>query len=187
MRISSFEALSHVTNEGGAYPKYWTAIIVKINTEKKVAEKLESLGIQTYVPVQTEWHKWSDRRKKINRIVMPMVLFVRIDKVNEKKLLSYSFIYKFITYPGERKPAVIPDKQIDTLKFMLNQSDIKVDFKDCTFELGSDVRIVRGPLRGLCGKLRYFDQDKPTVGINMDLFGHACVSINKCDIEKINI
>ena len=66
--------------------KYWVAALVKINTEKKVGERLSKLGYHSYVPTQTEIHQWSDRKKKIERIVIPMIVFVLVDKVEENYL-----------------------------------------------------------------------------------------------------
>lgn len=180
------ESLSSGTNEGEAYTQFWAAVLVKINTEKKVSEKLNALGIHTYLPVQSEYHKWSDRRKKIDRIVIPMIVFVKIDRTLERRLLTYSYIYKFISYPGQSHAAAIPDYQIERLKYMLNQSDMKVEFNSCKFEIGDEVEIARGPLKGLSGRLCYVDNGKPLIGIYLDMLGYACVTIDKNDVEIKN-
>lgn len=51
------------TNDREAYPKRWVAALVQMNCEKKVASKLDKLGITNYVPIQKEIHQWSDRKK----------------------------------------------------------------------------------------------------------------------------
>ena len=112
------------TSDREAHPKYWTAVLVQMCTEQKVSTKLNKLGITNYVPTQTEIHQWSDRKKKIERIVIPMVVFVQVDKEIEKSLITYSFIYKFISYPGQTEAAIIPNDQIEKLKFMLNNAII---------------------------------------------------------------
>lgn len=57
------ESLVNGTNDREAYPKRWVAALVQMNCEKKVASKLNKLGITNYVPIQKEVHQWSDRKK----------------------------------------------------------------------------------------------------------------------------
>lgn len=180
-------SLSNGTNEGEAYPKFWTAILVQMNTEKSVSERLNKIGVTNYVATQTQIHKWSDRRKRIDKVVIPMVVFVHIDKKTERFLRTLSFIYKFISYPGAKEVAVIPDSQIDDLKFMLNNSENDVEIAPSVLTLGDKVEIVRGPLKGLAGELCYLIPEKPMVAIRIESLGYACVNVSKADIEKVNI
>ena len=174
------------TNDREAHPKYWIAVLVQMNTEQKSSTKLTKLGITNYVPTQSEIHQWSDRKKKIERIVIPMIVFVKVDKETEKILRTYSFIYKFISYPGQKDAAIIPDEQIEKLKFMLNNAETTVEISDSIFEVGEEVEIVRGPLKGFSGELCYFEKGKPMIGVYLELLGYACVSVNKNDVKSKN-
>ena len=51
------------TGEGVAHSKRWYVALVRMHHEKKVAERLDKIGIENFVPVQQEIHQWSDRRK----------------------------------------------------------------------------------------------------------------------------
>ena len=184
--IKVINSLSHGTNEGVAYPKFWTAVLVQMNTEKRVADKLNRLGIENFVPVQTEIRQWSDSKKKIDKVVIPMVVFVRIDKKTERILRTYSFIYKFISYPGQKEAAIIPEDQIDALKTMLNQSEASVEVCESVLKLGDVVEIIHGPLKGLIGELCYVEQEKPMVALRIDCLGYACVNVNRSEIKIIN-
>ena len=62
------------TNDREAYPKRWVATLVQMNCEKKVAAKLDEMGIANYVPVQQEEHQWSDRKKKLE-LIQILLLF----------------------------------------------------------------------------------------------------------------
>ena len=177
------DSLVNGTNDREAYPKHWIAALVQMNTEQKVSAKLNSLGICNYVPTQTEIRQWSDRKKKVERIVIPMIVFVQVDKETEKKLKTYSFIYKFISYPGQKEAAIIPDEQIENLKFMLKKADDVVKISDSTYKIGEEVEILRGPLKGMYGVLCYFEEDRPMLGIHIDLLGYACVNVNKKDVK----
>lgn len=170
------------TSDREAHSKYWIAALVQMNTEQKVSAMLSKLGITNYVPTQSEIHKWSDRRKRVERIVIPMIVFVLADKGIEHNLRTYSFIYKFVSYPGQKEAAKIPEEQIERLKFMLDNAESSVVVSDSLFEVGDKVEIVRGPLKGLCGELCYFEKEKPMVGIALELLGYACLSINKKDV-----
>ena len=182
----SEKPLAHVTSDREARPKRWIAILVQMCTEKKVGQRLDKLGIENYIPTQTEIRQWSDRKKKVERIVIPMVIFVKTDNQTEKTLKTYSFIHKLISYPGQKEAATIPDGQIEKLKFMLRHAESEVEVTDSIFEVGEEVEIVRGPLKGLCGTLCYFQKEKPMIGLHLELLGYACVNVNKNDVKSNN-
>lgn len=167
------------------YPKRWIAALVQVRSEKAVGERLDKLQIENFVPTQWEIHQWSDRKKKVERVVIPMVVFVRIDPVNEKRLRTYSFIYKLLSYPGQHTAAVIPDSQIEQLKYMLRHAESAVEMQEHPFQVGETVRIARGPLKGLEGKLCFVEANKPMVAVRIDCLGYACVNIEKSDIESL--
>ena len=173
------------TNDREARPKRWVAALVQMNSERKVAAKLDKMGIVNYVPIQQEEHQWSDRKKKIDRIVIPMVVFVRLAQDEEDGFRRLSFILKFITYPGSKELTTpIPDGQIEKLKFLLHNADAKVSIVE-NLKVGDKVRLVRGPMKGLEGELSYVEENKPIVAIRIDGLGYACVSIEKINLERI--
>ncbi len=174
-----------VTSDREARPKYWVAVLVQMCTEKKVGERLTKLHIENYVPTQKEVHQWSDRKKYVERVVIPMVVFVRVDEVLEKQLKTYSFIYKLLSYPGSKNAAVIPEEQIESLKFMLNHADSNVVLDNNLLQIGEEVRIVRGSLKGLEGELHVVDMDKMMVAIRIECLGCACVNVALTDVERL--
>lgn len=165
--------------------RYWVAVLVQMNTEKKVSSMLTKLGYENYVPTQTEIHQWSDRKKKIERIVIPMIVFVKVDKDSENNLRKNSFVYKFISYPGQKEAARIPDEQIDKLKFMLDNADSNVEFSDHAYEVGEEIEIVRGPLKGLCGELCYTEKGKTILGVYIKMLGYSYVNVDVKDVKKV--
>ena len=169
------------TNDREAYPKRWVAALVHTNCEKKVATKLEKLGIENYVAIQKEEHQWSDRKKKIDRIVIPMVVFVRLAKEEEDEFRRLPFIMKFITYPGAEELATpIPDEQIEQIQFILKHSESPVTFS-AHIEIGDAVRIVKGPLKGFTGYC--CGASNSEVAIHLSILGYAVAYISKNDIE----
>ena len=183
-RIDSDPVVS-VTTDREAHPVRWVAALVQMCTEKKVGDRLTKLGIENYVPTQTEIHQWSDRKKKVERVVIPMVVFVRADEATERTLRMQSFIRKILTYPGQQAAAVIPDDQIDRLKFMLKQADSPVELMPENLRVGDRVRIARGALKGLEGELCKSVPEKSMVAIRIDGLRYACVSVSVGDLEVI--
>ena len=176
-------SLVNGTNDREAYPKRWVAALVHTNCEKKVATKLEKLGIENYVAIQTEEHQWSDRKKKIDRIVIPMVVFVRLEKDEEDSFRRLPFILKFITYPGAKELATpIPDNQIKQLRFLLEHSESPVTFCN-NIEIGDAVKIVKGPLKGFAGYC--CGASNSEVAIHLDMLGYATTHLAKDCIERI--
>lgn len=171
------------TNDREAYPKRWVAALVHTNCEKKVATKLEKLGIENYVAIQTEEHQWSDRKKKIDRVVIPMVVFVRLTQNEEDEFRRLPFIIRFITYPGAKELATpIPDEQIESLKFLLANAESKVGFTE-NIEIGDPIKIINGPLKGLSGFCCGLNQSE--VAIHVEILGFATTYISKSNIEII--
>lgn len=184
-KTNDCESVANVTTDRGAYPKRWIAVLVQMCTEKKVGEKLDKMKIENYVPIQQEIHQWSDRKKKVDRIVIPMVVFIRTDEKNEKQIRNLSFIYKLLSYPGQKETAVIPDIQIERLKFMLKNAETEVQLCEKIFSVGESVRIARGPLKGLEGELCYVTEEESIVALRVECLGYACVNVSKADIETV--
>lgn len=178
------ESLAVEERNSGAHAKYWVAALVKMNSEKKVSSELCKLGYHNYVPTQIEVRQWSDRKKKVERVVIPMIIFVLVDREGESNLRKNPSIYKFISYPGQKDAAVIPNEQIEKLKFMLHNADSTVEFSDTVYEIGEEVEIVRGPLKGLYGELCYTEKGNPMLGVYVKLLGYSYVNVDIKDVMR---
>ena len=177
------ESLVNGTNDREAYPKRWIAVLVQVNCEKRTATQLGKVGYETYIPTQQEIHQWSDRKKKVERLIMPMVVFVRATVREEEWLRDQSYIYKLLALPGsdedkKKFASPIPDYQIERLKFLLENAETEVTIVS-NFKVGDSVRVVSGPLKGLEGVVSEADEKSSIVGIQIDGLGYACVKIAK--------
>ncbi len=176
-------SLVNGTNDREAYPKRWVAVIVQANFEKKTATRLGKTGYETYIPVQQEIHQWSDRKKKVARLIIPMVVFVRATVIEEEWLREQSFIHKLLALPGsdedrKRFATPIPDNQIERLKFLLENAESEVTIVS-NLNVGDAVHVTSGPLKGLGGVVSEADEKSSIVGIRIDGLGYACVKIAK--------
>ena len=176
-------SLVNGTNDREAYPKRWIAVLVQVNCEKRTATRLRKEGYETYIPTQQEVHQWSDRKKKVDRLIMPMVVFVRASLREEEWLRNQSFIHRLLALPGsdedkKRFATPIPDNQIERLKFLLENADSEVTIVS-NFKVGDSVRVISGPLKGLEGLVSEIDEKSSVVGVRIDGLGYACVKMLK--------
>ena len=168
--------------------------IVNRNSEKQSAEKLEKLGVETYVPIQKEIRVWKNGRKsKVDRIVIPATLFVHCTEAIRREIVGLPFIFRFLTNragslkDSALKPvAIIPEKEIGRLKFMLGQSDIPVSLTSRPYIKGDKVRVVRGSLMGLEGEVVDMSSSKVELTVDMDMLGGARLLIDTVNLELVD-
>lgn len=177
----------------GVASRQWFVAIVKNNTEKSAEERLGRLGHETYVARQQVLRVWKNGRKaKVDKVLIPAMVFVKCTEAERKEIVALPFISRFMTNKAAAsaesptKPlAVIPQKQIDTLKFMLGQSDIPVTMVAVPYKVRDRVVVVRGNLRGLEGEVVQTAEGKSDLIIRVDLLGCAQVTINAIDLEPL--
>lgn len=152
--------------------------------EKRTAGRLKAMGIECYLPVQSEWRQWSDRRKRVDRLVIPLVVFVRVSPAERPLPLTLSAVSRYLVLRGEHVPAVIPDQQMERFRFMLEHSQQSVKITDEPLAPGTPVRVVDGPLAGLEGEFLTV-KNQSTIAIRIDLLGCVYVDISPDWVEKI--
>lgn len=173
-----------VTGKGEAHPKQWLAAYVRLFHEKKTCTRLVTLGIENFLPVQEEIHQWSDRRKKIERVLIPMVIFVRVSKDQQTQVLNLPSVSRFMANVDKKIPLVIPDDQMERFKFMLDYSEKAVSISNEPLQSGKRIRVIKGPLTGLVGEL-VMTNDTPKVAVRLDMLGFASVEMPIGYIEPI--
>lgn len=178
----------HGTDDREARQKFWIAAYTKSKGEKKASEEISKmLRVETYTPVQTRIRQWSDRKKKVDFVVIPMVIFAQVS--SEEEILSikkHPLVYSVAAFPGERSAAKIPTSQIEKLKFMLGQSDIPVTVTEKPFRTGDMVQVVRGGLQGLKGEVKELKPGKNELVVEIALFGCAKLTIDSSSLELLS-
>jgi transcription antitermination factor NusG len=178
---------ANVTDDREACSIRWYAARTHMNCERKAEREFRNIAIETYLPTQEEIHFWSDRKKKIQRIVIPMILFVKMRCDNVKNIHQSPYFYGFLGHNRhDSSPAPIPDRDIETLKFMLGQSDLAVEITEAVYATGDPVKVVRGPLCGIEGKIVSVTNGKGALIIPINCIGNAKVAIDLNDIEHFN-
>ncbi len=99
----------------------WYAVVSRSRHEKLAAAALTNTGVTAFLPVVSEMHSWSDRRKLVDVPLFPGYVFVQIPNSPEARLrvLKTSGVVQFV---GNRYGAVsIPDKEISDVRTVLDQ------------------------------------------------------------------
>lgn len=156
--------------------KNWLVAYVRLYHEKKTCARLTTLGIEHFLPVQQEFHQWSDRVKKVERILIPMMIFVHVTSEERQQVLSLAAISRFMVLRGSSIPATIPDAQMEQFKFMLNYSEEPIELRLTPFLPGQQVRVIKGPLIGLEGELVTLS-GKSKVIVKLNSLGYAQVDM----------
>lgn len=151
--------------------------------EKKTAQRLAAMGIECYLPVQSEIRQWSDRRKRVERLVIPMMIFVHVTPQERPLPLSLQAVSRYMVLRGESTPAVIPDEQMDRFRFMLDYSPEAVEMCSAPLAPGDAVKVIKGPLAGLEGELITVN-GKSKVAVRLDMLGCAHVDVPIGFVEK---
>lgn len=176
---------ANVTGRSVAFSKRWLVAIVSIHHEKKTSERLTKMGIENFLPIQQEVHQWSDRQKKIDHVLLPMMIFVHVDFQEQKETLTLSSVTRYMVLRGESIPAVIPEEQMDRFKFMLDYSGETVCMSTSPLSPGEKVRVIKGPLAGLEGELINVN-GKSKVAVRLNMLGCACVDMPNGYVEAVS-
>ena len=172
------------TDDREACPKSWIALYTRPRSEKKVKAYLDSIKVENYLPLQHQLRQWSDRKKLIEVVVIPMIIFVFVEKDKLFGLINNRLIIRPI-YSPDGSAAVIPADQIEQLKFILGQSEYPVSFDPNAFKINDRVRVVRGPLMGLIGDILSSDDDFLDLAVPIGIRGVARLNIEKINVEPL--
>lgn len=174
--------------------KQWFVAMVSPRTEMKCAESLYRHGYETYVASQPEERTWSRGRKKIvDRVVISSMVFVKTTEQERLAVVAHNpYVKRFLvdrsrernSY-GRSPVAVISDREIDLLRYMLRDSDNYVEYQERHFTAGDRVKVLRGTLAGVEGVVRRYGDDRTELFVDLDILGSVKVMISESDVEKL--
>lgn len=102
-----------------ALTSHWYAIYTKPRWEKKVHALLGEKKIESYCPLNKVRKKWSDRIKTVEEPLFKSYIFARVNLEEQTKVRMTAGVMNFVYWQG--KPAIIPAKEIDTIRKFLNE------------------------------------------------------------------
>jgi transcription antitermination factor NusG len=135
----------------GVETENWYALHTRPRHEKLVAQRLSERGVETFLPVVTEVHRWSDRKKSVQLPLFGCYVFAKFvpNRADRLQVLRVGGVLGLVGSHGEGTP--IPDEQVDAVRILVQGA---VSWTPYPFlEIGQRVRIRGGALEGLEGIL----------------------------------
>lgn len=177
-----------MNNGDGIHDFRWYVALVRSCQGRKVAGQLNAKGIETFVPVQKVRSQWSDRVKVIYRSVLPGMIFIRCSE--ELRVSTFGMTDGLTRYMmdfarKDRKPLVVPDKQIADFIHVLRviNDEAEVSVVNVDIAEGDMVRVVRGPLEGFVSECVEV-KDRHHLIIRLGLLGSLLVTVDSSDVIK---
>ena len=160
----------------------WYVLYTKPRWEKKVASLLTERGIENYCPLNRVTKKWSDRNKKVLEPLFKGYLFVYTEENNFVKVRETEGVLNFVHWL--RKPAVVKEKEINTIKkFLMEFDDVQVS--DNTIIPKDRVEITQGLLMNFKGIV--LEVNGNTAKVKVDGMGVVLTAtFDKKNISKLH-
>jgi transcription antitermination factor NusG len=149
----------------------WYAIYTRPRWEKKVNSLLSEKGIESYCPLNKVRRKWSDRIKTVEEPLFKSYVFVKIDEADRSNVRMTTGVVNFVYWNG--KPAVIREKEIQTIKRFLNEYE-QVEVVKMDFAVEDRVRVTSGPMMDQEGKV--MELKNKTAKVCIDSLGYMLIA-----------
>ncbi len=127
----------------------WYALHVRKRFEKLVTDQLEDKGYEGYLPLYKSSRLWSDRIKVLDIPLFSGYTFCRFNVHQRLPILLVPGVLSVVGFG--RTPAAVPDDEILAIKRIID-SGLRYGSQPCA-SIGQSVRVERGPLSGLEGKV----------------------------------
>src|SRR5580700_500258 len=91
----------------------WYGLQTRPRHEKIVRQRLEERGVTTFLPLVTEVHRWSDRKRSVQMPLFSCYVFAKFvpNRSERLRVLRVEGVFGLIGAGGEGSP--IPEDQID--------------------------------------------------------------------------
>lgn len=96
----------------------WHVVYTKPKWEKKVAERLNEIGVVAYCPLVAKVRQWSDRKKVVHVPLFNSYIFVQIEEKNRNRVFEIPGAVRYLFWLG--KPATVKDSEIETIQNWLS-------------------------------------------------------------------
>jgi len=139
----------------------WYAVQTRARHEKLVAHRFRERGIPSFLPLVTEIHRWSDRKKIVELPLFSCYVFAKIEPTNVDRLrvLKVDGVLSLVGTRGEGTP--IPQEQIESVRILVKE---KMSCSSHPFlKIGQRVRVRSGALDGMEGILVSRNGDRTLV------------------------
>ncbi len=140
------------TQTGTPQEPRWFAAHTRCGAELSVAGRLEELGAESFVP--TELRHRTRGTSTYERALIPGMVFVRATKERACELANADGVpVRYLIDPASRTLMVVPDKQMEDFRRVLDLSTEEGGLLDRPLALGARVRVIKGVLAGVEGRV----------------------------------
>ena len=123
---------------------YWYAARTRYGQELKVRDQLDRYGVEHFVPVTAGG--------KRRRSAVPCMVFLKATKADALELANSGRVpLRYMIDCATHTLLVVPDKQMDDFRRVLDCSIEEGGLVDQPLSLGERVRVTKGALRGVEG------------------------------------
>jgi len=160
----------------------WFAARTRCGAELGVRDRLDRLGTEHFLPV--EQLRRTRSRATYEHPLIPGLIFLRATKKQACALTNeMSLPVRYLIDPATHSLLVVPDKQLEDFRRVLDLSTEEGGLMDKPLELGDYVRVIKGMLRGVEGRVLEFHGEFYVV---VELLGwYARASVPRAWLEKI--
>ncbi|HKL34781.1 MAG TPA: UpxY family transcription antiterminator [Salegentibacter sp.] len=96
----------------------WYVLYTKPRTEKRVAERLQEIGVEVYCPLIAEIKQWKDRKKKLKTPLFKSYVFIKLEDKNRNQVFDVPGVVRYLFWLG--KPAVVRNEEIEVIQEWLD-------------------------------------------------------------------
>ena len=122
--------------------------------EKKIKQRLDSMGIENFIPFQQIARKIHGVDKLIEVPVIPNLVFIHTPFKSCMSLIQeYAFDMRYLRDRETGNFLIVPDKQMNDFMFLLDFSKEMVEVVNENLKKGDKVRVIKGDFAGIEGKL----------------------------------
>jgi transcriptional antiterminator RfaH len=171
------ESFNSTAVSGAPKSKGWQLVYTVARHENTVAAQLQAREIEFYLPLYEVTHCWGKRSAKLQLPLFPSYVFVRLNALNRRNVVTTPGIVSVVTFQGQ--PALVPEEQITAVQNVLRFRRAQ----PCSYLAnGNRVLINSGPLRGIVGVIDRVKGLRVIVTVD-SIASSIAIDIDAADLE----
>ncbi len=148
--------------------KRWFAVYTKYKREKIVVKRLQSKGIEAYVPLQQLTRYYTRKIKTVDLPLISCYVFVKIVESEYVPVLETADVVTFVKF--KKDLIAIPENAIQILRQITGEEQ-EITLSQGPIKVGNKAEIIGGRLTGMKGLVVEQKGDKNFV-VQLDTLGY---------------
>lgn len=179
----TYEVSSESSHWASQETMRWYALHTKARHEKAVERRLNSQGMETFLPTAIQVRSWSDREKKVEVPIFSCYVFIRcaLSAEDRKRVYQLESVHGFVG--GGGVSLSIPDDQIENIHKVLTNSTPWCWYP--FLKVGQRVRVRGGAMNGVEGMFVSENGDHSLIISVHAIHRSLAVRIDGYDVEPV--